>query len=413
MAYDRTGIWSVKGELSVGSFDVVNTAPARVRLILDGSPPPFIEANAESPESVQGQYRKPAVALRDVGEWGCSYRMRPIASGATFAQDNLILLPIFGTVTDEQSATSTVASGAGVDGCVLTADIFDATTSVGNGVAVTCDDGRIYLREIRTYNDGTKTITWHPSLPSGVLPDVGEVIAGCLTYHRTTSGTGAVTQTLELECQHEDTTQRFIYLGVGVEGALRLEPLSDMPFATWDLTMKVASCTRSSLAVVKLASDNGEPVTIAGDMKFGFSTYSGTTRQANYSSIAMESFNFDMGNNLAPAPDANAATNAIGRWKDTLAANTYQGNIMMVWSSGLHTLISAKTAYTLHAEWGGGAGTYVCALSIANAYFHKVEVTDSGGLELASVDFVAGDAVDRGGTNPPELSPVKLFIYEA
>lgn len=412
MAYDRAGSWSVKGELSTAVFDTVNAVPDRTRLFLHGSAPQFIHAYAESPESTQGTYRKKGVILRGVGEWAASYRMRPKGGGAVH-KDDMLLKALFGGLKDltGTSATATAAANPTYS-CEVPVGTFGAA-DIGAGIVLPCDDGKDHIRELRTANAADpQVITWVMALPDDI--EDGGTIVGGKTYYRPKAGTGSGSQVLELECQHEDDDHKFLWLGTGLDGKFTLEPLSDMPFATWELIFMVAHCAfMTPAAYVREEEDNDEPISIAGNMDFGVGVYSGSVRQPAYTATALNRFEFDLGNNLHAVPDANSAVNAIGRWKDTVGGNTYSGVMEIGWAKTLYTLIAAGTNRQIIAEWGGARTDGVAAIYIPNAYFHAVETVDAGGLEIASVNFVAGPILDKAGTNEWEDSPVKVMIYDS
>lgn len=415
MAYDRTGVWKFLAELTTGNFDEENAGAARAPMRVWGTAPDIQRTYFESPESSQGIYRHRALLGRSTGEISLTKWIRPKGTG-TALKANTFLLPLFGAAKNLSAVTCAVANLAGTgDTSTTSCQVPNATfaaADIGAMIAIPCIDGKWYVRELRTIVDdaGPDAITWCPALPAKAL--AAAALRGCITYYFTGS-VGAAATSLQCEIQHEDTNHRILYLGCGVDGKIKFEPLSEMPFPTLEMAIKCAqsSWIAGGAAITDAADDNAEPLAL-DPMEFLVGTYTALVRDTTRIEAALNSFVFDMGHNLQAVPDGNSAVNAVARWKNTKGNNTLQGVAQVGWSKDLWLYLEQGIRYQIFAGWGSTLAGGVGGLYIPCARWHDVKPIDVENLGLAELTFGADTIVDAATANAVESAVVKLGVVD-
>ena len=120
---------------------------------------------------------------RKIAAWNLDALLRPSGTLNTLPEASEILKAAFGAVSNITLST-TVSVGTGAVGGATLA----ATTGllVGQGVQITCPDGKLRVRRIVTL-PGSNVVTWAPNLPSGQQPADGAAVKGLITYRLTSA----------------------------------------------------------------------------------------------------------------------------------------------------------------------------------------------------------------------------------
>ena len=119
---------------------------------------------------------------RETASWDLSALLRPSGTLNTLPEASEILEAAFGSKTSTVLNT-TVNAGTGLVGGATLAS--GAGLSVGQGVLITCPDGKKRIRRLLTVAGAV--VTWYPNLPVGQNPADGAAVKGLITYRLTTA----------------------------------------------------------------------------------------------------------------------------------------------------------------------------------------------------------------------------------
>lgn len=134
-----------------------------------------------SPEKKAGPGHYALFDRRGTAGFSLEGLLRPSGTINTLPECSFILKNAFGSVVNTALST-TVASGSGVSGCVLTSG---TGATVGAVVLITCPDGKKRARFLASVS--TNTVTWVPALPAGQSPSVGAAVKLGTTYKLTSA----------------------------------------------------------------------------------------------------------------------------------------------------------------------------------------------------------------------------------
>ena len=115
--------------------------------------------------------------------WDLSALLRPSGTLNTLPEASEILEAAFGTKQNITLSTTVNAGTGAVGGATL-----GSTTGllVGQGVLITCPDGKKRVRRILTL-PGANVVTWAPNLPAGQQPADAAAVKGLITYRLSTA----------------------------------------------------------------------------------------------------------------------------------------------------------------------------------------------------------------------------------
>ncbi|HXG88767.1 MAG TPA: phage tail tube protein [Vicinamibacterales bacterium] len=146
---------------------------------------------------------------RKTADWMVNGILYPSGTLNTVPDVDFMLEAFFGSKTNVTLATTIAVGGAGT----TTADTLTSAAglAVGDAIAITHQDGNIYVRFITAVNTGTGVTTWAPALPSALTD--GQAVKGCLTYKLTT----ALLATASLNWAHYLTSHSYEMNGCAPE----------------------------------------------------------------------------------------------------------------------------------------------------------------------------------------------------
>lgn len=122
-----------------------------------------------------------------------------------------VLVAAFGTKTNVTLST-TVASGGTLTGATLTSA---GTAAVGDGIMLTCPDGKKRIRRLATVVGAV--VTWSPALPAGQVPANGSTVKCSITYKLTTANVQALTLAHYLKKTDQSAGLKRAIIGAGVD----------------------------------------------------------------------------------------------------------------------------------------------------------------------------------------------------
>lgn len=137
---------------------------------------------------------------RKTADWMLRGILYPSGTLNTLPDNSLMLESFFGSKTNVTLATTIAVGGAGT----TTADTLTSAAglAVGDAIAITHQDGNIYLVVLQTLPGGG-VATWLPALPSALTD--GQAVKGCITYKFAT----AIPATSSLNIAHYLTSKSY------------------------------------------------------------------------------------------------------------------------------------------------------------------------------------------------------------
>lgn len=370
--------WATDGTGTMGNFFSVRTDAGSFK-----EPGPKRATHAVDPiRSFRGEKRKQELGFKngtlDAGGQLCSVGTE-IANGVTTTKDGISKLFESTCGGYRTGEGSTVASGAGIGGAVVSAS-DGAQFLEGQLIFVEVGTTALYLPVIVDTRT-TDTLTWFPELPAA--PSVGGKILNTQMIFETDQPTGTTQWLAEVT---RDRDHIFLYLGCA--GTLALEwPLgapvkwsTQQQVASWLHDDEIAGVQGGSALTIGYSYDAGTPVIGRGN-----SIHFGPASAATRVTPTVLDFTFDAGISKTPIPSHNGVEGRAGY--ETPSGEPGCTITVLAGTETYKDALEAQTLYRIMAQAGNVGGKQI-ALYLPNVQIIDIEEGETGGFATEKLTCV-------------------------